>query len=79
VLNLVRRLADNGLAVILISHNMNDVFQVADNLACLYLGMMAAQVHVKDVNHGQVVELITSGRSGEIGLQPEILSSGVAT
>ena len=77
VLNLVRRLADNGLAVLLISHNMNDVFQVADNIACLYLGMMAAQVHVKEVNHGQVVELITSGRSGDIGLQPEILSSGV--
>ncbi len=33
VLNLVRRLADNGLGVILISHNMNDVFQVADNIA----------------------------------------------
>ncbi|MFZ4496885.1 MAG: ATP-binding cassette domain-containing protein [Candidatus Nanopelagicales bacterium] len=77
VLNLVRRLADNGLAVLLISHNMNDVFQVADNIACLYLGMMAAQVNVKEVNHGQVVELITSGRSGDIGLQPEILSSGV--
>ena len=35
VLNLVRRLADNGLAVILISHNLNDIFQVADNIAAL--------------------------------------------
>lgn len=76
VLNLVRRLADNGLAVILISHNMNDVFQVADNIACLYLGMMAAQVHKKDVTHAQVVELITSGRSGDLGVQPEVLSNG---
>lgn len=76
VLRLVRRLADNGLAVILISHNMNDVFQVADNIACLYLGMMAAQVQTRDVTHGQVVELITSGRSGDIGLHPEILSNG---
>ena len=33
VLNLVRRLADNGLGVVLITHNMNDVFQVADNIA----------------------------------------------
>ena len=71
VLRLVRRLADNGLAVILISHNMNDVMQVADSIAVLFLGRMAAQVATKDVSHGQVVELITSGRSGDLGLQPQ--------
>lgn len=71
VLNLVRRLADNGLAVILITHNMNDVFAVADNVACLYLGQMAAQVQTSDVTHGQVVELITAGRTGDLGLHPE--------
>ncbi len=71
VLNLVRRLADNGLAVILISHNMNDVKQVADSVAALYLGQMAAQVPASSVTTGQIVELITSGRSGDIGLQPE--------
>src|SRR4051794_15000407 len=71
VLKLVRRLAENGLAVVLITHNMNDVFQVADNIACLYLGQMAAQVVAKDVSHGQVVELITAGRSGDLGLRPE--------
>ncbi len=71
VLNLVRRLADNGLGVILISHNINDVMQVADNIACLYLGSLAAQVSVKDVTHSSVVELITMGRSGELGLKPE--------
>ena len=38
VLELVRRLADKGLAVVLISHNMNDVFAVSDNIAALYLG-----------------------------------------
>ncbi len=77
VLNLVRRLADNGLAVILITHNMNDVFQVADNIACLYLGQMAAQVDSKAVSHGQVVELITAGRSGDLGLQPEAAAANV--
>jgi D-xylose transport system ATP-binding protein len=71
VLKLVRRLAENGLAVVLITHNMNDVFQVADSIACLFLGQMAAQVRAADVNHGQVVELITAGRSGSLGLQPE--------
>ncbi|HEY9524079.1 MAG TPA: ATP-binding cassette domain-containing protein [Thermopolyspora sp.] len=68
VLELVRRLADNGLAVVLISHNMNDVFAVSDRIAALYLGRMAAQVRASDVTHAQVVELITSGRSGELGL-----------
>jgi D-xylose transport system ATP-binding protein len=79
VLKLVRRLAENGLAVVLITHNMNDVFQVADNIATLYLGQMAAQVRAKDVNNNQVVELITAGRSGELGLHPEaIVTAGAA-
>ncbi|MER6828597.1 ATP-binding cassette domain-containing protein [Streptosporangium sp. NPDC000563] len=68
VLELVRRLADQGLAVVLISHNMNDVFAVSDRIATLYLGRMAAQVKTSDVTHAQVVELITSGRSGDLGL-----------
>ncbi|MCC5577695.1 MULTISPECIES: ATP-binding cassette domain-containing protein [Microtetraspora] len=69
VLDLVRRLADKGLAVVLISHNMNDVFAVSDRIAALYLGRMAAQVKTSEVTHSQVVELITAGRSGELGLQ----------
>ena len=70
VLELVRRLADNGLAVVLISHNMNDVFAVSDRIAALYLGRMVAQVKATDVTHSQVVELITAGRSGDLGLPP---------
>jgi D-xylose transport system ATP-binding protein len=66
VLNLVRRLADNGLAVVLISHNLNDVFEVADNIAALYLGQMAAQVDKKDVKPQQVIELITTGKSAGV-------------
>jgi len=66
VLNLVRRLADNGLAVVLISHNLNDVFEVADNIAALYLGQMAAQVDKKDVKTQQVIELITTGKSAGV-------------
>lgn len=63
VLNLVRRLADKGLAVVLISHNLNDIFDVADNIAALYLGNMAAQVKKNDVTKNQVIELITTGKS----------------
>jgi D-xylose transport system ATP-binding protein len=69
VLRLVRQLADNGLSVVLISHNLNDVFQVADRIAVLYLGKMAAQVRANDMKSNEVVELITTGRSGSIGLQ----------
>ncbi len=70
VIELVRRLADQGLGVVLISHNMNDVFQVADRICALYLGRVAADVRAAEVTHGQVVELITAGRSGALGLEP---------
>ncbi len=78
VLNLVRRLADAGLGVVLISHNMIDVMRVADNVACLYLGEMAAQVSAKDVNHSSIVELITTGRSGDMGIQGDSEMGGAA-
>jgi D-xylose transport system ATP-binding protein len=68
VLELVRRLADQGIAVVLISHNMNDVLQVADRIAVLYLGQMAAIVDRKDVDQQLLVELITTGRTGNLGL-----------
>jgi D-xylose transport system ATP-binding protein len=72
VLDLVRRLADNGLGVLLISHNMNDVKEVSDRITALYLGRVAADVPAKDVSTGQIVELITSGRSGDIGLSKAV-------
>ena len=67
VLNLVRRLADSGIGVVLISHNMNDVLEVADRIAVLHLGQMAAQVARKDTNQQMLVELITTGRQGVDG------------
>jgi D-xylose transport system ATP-binding protein len=68
VLDLVRRLADRGLGVVLISHNMTDVFEVADRITALYLGRVAADVSAKEVNNSQIVELITAGRSGNLGI-----------
>ena len=59
VLNLVRRLADSGVAVLMISHNLVDVFQVADDIAVLYLGTMVAQLETKDTNHNDVIGYIT--------------------
>ena len=70
VLDLVRRLADTGHSVVFISHNMIDVFEVADRVAALYLGRMAADVPIAEVDRTRVVELITSGRSGDLGIAP---------
>jgi D-xylose transport system ATP-binding protein len=70
VLDLVRRLADQGLGVVLISHNMNDVMEVSDRIVALYLGRVAAEVRKTETSTTQVVELITAGRSGDIGLAP---------
>jgi D-xylose transport system ATP-binding protein len=77
VLDLVRRLADQGLGVVLISHNMNDVMEVADNVAALFLGRIAAEVQTKNSSVTQIVELITSGRSGDIGLAPATANEGI--
>jgi D-xylose transport system ATP-binding protein len=70
VLDLVRRLADTGHAVVFISHNMVDVFEVADRVAALYLGRMAADIPISQVDRPQVIELITAGRSGDLGIAP---------
>ncbi|MDQ1695003.1 MAG: D-xylose transport system ATP-binding protein, partial [Frankiaceae bacterium] len=77
VLDLVRRLADQGLGVVLISHNMNDVMEVADRVAALYLGRIAAEVLTKDSSTTQIVELITAGRSGDIGLEPATANESI--
>ncbi|KQX76007.1 MULTISPECIES: ATP-binding cassette domain-containing protein [Aeromicrobium] len=70
VLDLVRRLADSGVGVLLISHNLTDVFEVADRITALYLGRVAADVATKDVTSRQVVELITTGTSSDLDVAP---------
>ena len=64
----MRQLGDQGLGVMLISHNMNDVLEVSDRITALFLGRVAAEVKASEVSHGQIVELITAGRSGDLGL-----------
>ena len=63
VLELVRQLKDHGLAVMVISHNLNDVFEVADRIAVLYLGRMVAQDRCSAFDRQSVVELMTTGGS----------------
>jgi ABC-type sugar transport system ATPase subunit len=66
VLGLVRRLADRGLGVIIVSHNMNDVFQVADRVAVLHLGRMVAVRPAAEVDRQIVVDLMTTGASTRV-------------
>lgn len=61
VLDLVRRLADKGLAVILISHNLHDIFEVADRITVLRLGQRVSELLVKDVSYEFVVKEMTAG------------------
>jgi ABC-type sugar transport system ATPase subunit len=63
VLDLVRRLADRGLAVLLISHNLIDVFKVADRLAVLRLGRMVAAGPVSEFDPQRVVDYMTFGHT----------------
>ena len=68
VLDLVRRLRDHGLAVMMISHNLNDVFEVADRIAVLYLGRMVAQKPASEFDRQSVVQYMTTG--GELRVAP---------
>ncbi|MDS0134754.1 sugar ABC transporter ATP-binding protein [Amycolatopsis sp. CM201R] len=63
VLELVGRLAERGLGVVVVSHNMNDVFDVADRIAVLYLGRMAGVYATGELTKETVVDLMTAGRS----------------
>ncbi len=63
VLELVQRLRDKGLAVMLISHNLNDVFEVADRIAVLQLGRMVAEGPVAEFDRQSLVEYMTTGAS----------------
>ena len=65
VLDLVRRLRDRGLAVMVISHNLNDVFEVADRIAVLHLGRMVAEGPASDFDRQTTVEYMTTGGSGQ--------------
>ena len=63
VLNLVRTLADSGVAVIIISHNLQDVFKVADYINVLYLGTMVASIPTSETSSDDVVGYITGSKT----------------
>lgn len=67
VIDLIKKLADRGVAVIVISHNLNDVFAVADRIAVLYLGGIVSEGTATQYDAQRVVELITTGSPGGLG------------
>lgn len=66
VLNLVKRLKEQGLGVIIISHNLHDVFEVADRVVVLRLGQDVANFDCADVTQTEVVEAITAGKLSSV-------------
>ena len=61
VLDLVRRLAERGLGVVMITHNLHDVFESADRITVLRLGQRVAQLKVAETSQQEVVHAITAG------------------
>jgi D-xylose transport system ATP-binding protein len=75
VLDLVRRLAEQGLAVVLISHNLSDIFEVADYITVLRLGQNVGEYKTSDTTQRDVVEAITAGKLSAVpGMQEEVLT-----
>jgi D-xylose transport system ATP-binding protein len=64
VLALIKRLRENGHAVIVISHNLADVFEVADRVVVLRLGANAGDYPVGEVTREQIVAAITGAGNG---------------
>ena len=75
VLDLVKRLGEQGLAVVLISHNLHDIFEVADSITVLRLGQHVAEFKRSEVTQTQVVEAITAGALSNVPgqEQPEVV------
>jgi D-xylose transport system ATP-binding protein len=72
VLDLVKRLAEQGLGVVIISHNLHDIFEVADNITVLRLGQNVAEFKRRDTTEQEVVHAITAGKLTKVpGLADE--------
>jgi D-xylose transport system ATP-binding protein len=61
VLALVKRLADRGLAVILVSHNLHDIFEVATRITVLRLGRDVGVYDRSETTQQEIVQAITAG------------------
>jgi D-xylose transport system ATP-binding protein len=71
VLDLIKRLREEGHAVVVISHNLADVFEVADRIFVLRLGREAADLAVGEASQEEVVAAITGAEFGHVSEQTE--------
>jgi D-xylose transport system ATP-binding protein len=74
VLDLVKRLGEQGLAVVLVSHNLYDVFEVADYITVLRLGQNVGVYKRSEVTQTQVVEAITAGKLSKVPGMEEVVA-----
>jgi D-xylose transport system ATP-binding protein len=72
VLDLVKRLGEQGLAVVIVSHNLHDVFEVADSITVLRLGQNVAEFKRTETNQQEVVQAITAGKLSTVPGQDDI-------
>jgi fructose transport system ATP-binding protein len=73
VLELIRRVRDKGLPVILISHNMPHVFEIADRIHVARLGRRAAILNPKKISMSDTVAVMTGAMAPE-QIPPEYLA-----
>jgi simple sugar transport system ATP-binding protein len=67
VLDLIKSVRDRGIAVVLISHNMPEVIEVADRVEVLRLGKRVAQINTRDATVTSLVTAMTSGQVAQGG------------
>ena len=79
VLALVKRLAEQGLAVVLISHNLHDVFEVANRIAVLRLGRNVGVYDRETTTQQEVVQAITAGTPTKVSGIPATAAAPGAT
>jgi len=72
VLSLIRRLRDSGLAVVIISHNLADVFEVADRVIVLRLGQRVGTYDIASSTSEQIITAITGAEYGETAARARV-------
>ncbi len=77
VLNLIRRLREQGLGVIVISHNLADVFEVVDRVVVLRLGKLVGSYDIKATTAEKIVAAITGAQFGELTKETNGATEGI--
>ena len=79
VLDLVKRLAERDLGVVIVTHNLHDVFEVADRITVLRLGQRVALLERAKTTQQEVVQAITAGTLNQVpGMREEERTRGMS-